>query len=78
MPSARLPVILSIRCWPPEQGRLVPRAAMAAGQLMAAAGCPLPGLRWMVMNWLVKSPRFPTVDQAEGGAVAPALHWMLA
>jgi len=43
MPSARLAVILSIRCSPPEQGRAEPRAAITAGQSMTAPGCPLPG-----------------------------------
>jgi hypothetical protein len=57
MPSARLAVILSIRCSPPEQGRLVPRAVAAVGQSMTATGLPLPGPRWTVTNWLVKSDR---------------------
>jgi hypothetical protein len=39
MPSARLAVIFSIRCSPPEQGRPEPRAAIAAGQSITATGC---------------------------------------
>src|SRR5215472_9925295 len=46
MPPARLAVIFSIRCSPPEHGRLEPSAAIAAGQSMTAAGCPLPMPRW--------------------------------
>ena len=52
-----LAVILSIRCSPPEEGMLVPRAATAAAQSTTAMGCPsgMPG--WTVMNWLAKSGR---------------------
>ena len=57
MPSARLAVILSIRCSPPEQGRLVPRAATAEGQSTTATGLPLPGLGQTAMNRLAKSSR---------------------
>ncbi len=57
MPSARLAVIFSIRCSPPEQGRLEPRAAITAGQSMTATDCPLPMPGWTVMNRLVKSSR---------------------
>jgi hypothetical protein len=57
VPSARLAVIFSIRCSPPEQRRLVSSAVITAGQSMTATGCPplIPG--WTVMNRLVKSGR---------------------
>jgi integrase len=57
MPSARLAVILSIRFSPPDEGRLVSRALIAAGQSTRAIGFPLPGPGQAVMNRLAKSSR---------------------